>query len=432
MSPPPKSRDDFHIGIVCALPLEYDALDYVIDEFWDSKKFGRLSGDPNIYTHGRIGDSNVVVVLLMGMGKVNAASATGSMRSSYPSLELVLLTGICGGVPMPGSGNEQLLGDVIVSKAVVQYDFGRHYPEDFAVKDTLEECMRKPTTNIRNFIGQVQTDRAWARLEDRAAIHLDKLQITSKSGRRPTNYQWPGADRDRLFGSSYSHRHVSGCDTCSAGRSCQASRTLSCLELGCENKALVQRRRVEHKRRLEHAGRIKEAQAPSVFFGTIGSADTVLKYGLERDRLAKAHNLIAFEMEGAGVWNQIPCIIVKGICDYADSHKNKYWQNFAAATAASVSKALIEQYPQTDRRTEPAARASDVDEGRFVQEEYGMGVNKRYAGYVENVKSWRSSEVWDQAAERDGCVIMKSVCDYVDGRKSKSSQDFAAATAAAV
>lgn len=66
----------------------------------------------------------------------------------------------------------------------------------------------------------------------------------------------------------------------------------------------------------------------------------------ERDRIASLHNLIAFEMEGAGLWDNMPCIIVKAVCDYADNHKNKRWQSFATATAASVTKALLDIYPQ--------------------------------------------------------------------------------------
>lgn len=106
---------------------------------------------------------------------------------------------------------------------------------------------------------------------------------------------------------------------------------------------LVSRKPLELKQKLEEDGRITEAQAPSIFVGRIGSADKVLKSGEERDRLAEQHKLIAFEMEGAGVWDEIPTIIVKAACDYADSHKNKLWQDFAAATAASVTKALLER-----------------------------------------------------------------------------------------
>ena len=54
--------------------------------------------------------------------------------------------------------------------------------------------------------------------------------------------------------------------------------------------------------------------------------------------------MVALEMEGAGVWDVLPTIIVKGICDYADSHKNKGWQKFAAARAATCAKVLIEEW----------------------------------------------------------------------------------------
>lgn len=47
-------------------------------------------------------------------------------------------------------------------------------------------------------------------------------------------------------------------------------------------------------------------------------------------------------------WDQVKCIVIKGICDYADSHKNKRLQDFAAATAASITKAMLEQYPKGD------------------------------------------------------------------------------------
>lgn len=88
-------------------------------------------------------------------------------------------------------------------------------------------------------------------------------------------------------------------------------------------KRLVQRKRLELKRELEQRGQLNEAQAPSIFVGWIGSGDTVLRSGEDRNRIAKEHDVIVFEMEGAGVWGEIPCIVVKAICDYADSHKNK-------------------------------------------------------------------------------------------------------------
>ncbi|KAF5982386.1 nucleoside phosphorylase [Fusarium coicis] len=349
MLAPPKRRDDFHVGIVCALAIEYNAVSHVVDEFWDETKLGRSVGDPNTYSIGRIGEVNVVLVLLSGMGKVSAASATASFRASYPNLELVLVTGVCGGVPISPSGEEILLGDVVISKAVVQRDFGRQYPDKLEIKDTVHDHLGRPTKNIRNFVARFETDRAREKLEDKATVHLEELQLRARGQRRAANYHFPGADKDCLFLPSYLHRHHSDCNVCMTGpKVCEASRNASCLELGCDKGQLLVRDRLNQKSKLQRCGREKDAQAPYVFVGHIGSGDTVLKSAEERDRLAKAHGLIAFEMEGAGVWDEIPCIIVKGVCDYADSHKNKGWQNFAAATAAAVSKVLIEEYPITE------------------------------------------------------------------------------------
>jgi nucleoside phosphorylase len=48
-------------------------------------------------------------------------------------------------------------------------------------------------------------------------------------------------------------------------------------------------------------------------------------------------------MEAAGLMNNFPCAVIRGICDYADSHKNKLWQPYAAATAAAYAKYLLSQ-----------------------------------------------------------------------------------------
>ena len=50
---------------------------------------------------------------------------------------------------------------------------------------------------------------------------------------------------------------------------------------------------------------------------------------------------MCFEMEAAGLMNDFPCLVVRGICDYTDSHKNKKWQPYAAATAAACAKEIL-------------------------------------------------------------------------------------------
>lgn len=359
MATPPASRDEFEIAIVCALPLEYNAVSLLFDKFWDENgdPYGRAIGDTNTYTTGHMGNFDVVLVLLPEIGKVSAASATASLRSSYPGLRLVLLTGICGGVPKPETGDEILLGDVIISKTVIQYDPGRQYPDGFVARDTTEDSLGRPNKDIRSLVTILETDLGRERLESRAAIllkQIQNLQIGAKR-RKSDNYKYPGAANDKLFEASYRHKHHLSpqclCADCHEGWHpvCDESRNLSCAVLGCDEGHVVQRQRLETNRQLEREGRNSEAQAPSIFIGRFGSSDRVLKSGEDRDQIAKRYRILAFEMEGAGAWDEVPCIIVKGFSNYADSHKNISWQDFAAATAASVTKGLVERYTQTDK-----------------------------------------------------------------------------------
>ncbi|KAI8419611.1 hypothetical protein FOFC_02200 [Fusarium oxysporum] len=255
---PPKDRCGFKAAIICALPLEFDAIRSLFDSVWQEQY--------HHYVNGRIGDLDVVVLLLY-------------------KLEVVFLAGIYGGIPEVQSPNggkrEVLLGDVVSNP----------------------------------------------------------------------KYQYPGSASDRLYEPTYQHQiDTLVLCTCFSSPSliCERCRGVSCDEAGCDEKFLVARCRLQEKMLLEEQGDICEAQKPLIFLGRFGSGDTVFKSSKDRDGLAERLGIAAFEMESAGLWEDLPCIVVKGVCDYADSHKNKEWQDFAAATSASVVKALLERYIITD------------------------------------------------------------------------------------
>ncbi|KAI1844190.1 hypothetical protein JX266_009674 [Neoarthrinium moseri] len=367
---PPSDRDGFGIALICALPTEYDAVSLIFDEFWDDDedKYGKADGDPNHYTMGCIGNHNVVLALLPHMGKVNAASAAASMKSSYPFLKLALLVGICGGVPTSENG-EVLLGDVIISNSVVQYDFGRQYPNKFERKDTVADNLGRPNKDIRSLLGLLGTHRGIERMEERTARYLEELQAEAAKKKRigKDKYKYPGTAQDRLFEPSYRHKHHVAanciCRECTGDMDpiCDPATKLSCAELKCDENHIVRRDRLEEKELLEKKSD-PAAQEPAVHIGAIASGDTVFKSGMHRDRIAKQENVIAFEMEGAGVWDEVPCIVVKGVCDYADCHKHKDWQNFSAATAAAAAKAVLGRYTQTDSDKSNAARTAALED----------------------------------------------------------------------
>lgn len=349
--PPPSSRDDFEIAVICPLAIEYDAVTLLIDHFWDEHgdKYGRASGDFNTYTTGRMGSFDIVLVLLPEKGNISAASAASSFRSSFPNITLALLVGTCGGVPYTEDNEEVLLGDVVISKTATQYDLERQYNEHFQTQETLEHSLGRPGTNIRSILAVIKTNHGRERLENRAAVLLEQLQRHAKQRktRMPVKYEYPGISKDRLFESSYLHKHqVSLPYRCCEEGPCHRSHTLSCDNLGCEDEHLVQRQRLKD-----------QAQNLSIFIGRFGSGDTILKSGTYRDQIAQRYGLLAFEMEGAGIWDELPCIIVKGISNYTDGHwkADSNWQHFAAATAAATARALIERYTKTDRPCPPLA-----------------------------------------------------------------------------
>jgi hypothetical protein len=193
------------------------------------------------------------------------------------------------------------------------------------------------------------------KLEDRTARCLQELQAKAGLKRRAPKdkYKYPGAAEDKLFEADYRHKHHIAptciCRNCGGDMDpiCDPATVSSCAELGCDDNRLVQRDRLDEKQQLGAKSDLA-VQEPAIYIGAIASGDTVIKSAAHRDRIAEKHQVVAFEMEGAGIWDEVPCIVVKGVCDYAYCHKNKGWQVFASATAAAAARAIFERYTQTD------------------------------------------------------------------------------------
>ncbi|KAK2595194.1 hypothetical protein QQS21_007099 [Conoideocrella luteorostrata] len=273
------------------------------------------------------------------MGTTNAASTAACLRLSFPRLKLALLIGVCGGVPEI-NGCDVFLGDVVISKTVAQYDYGRQYPGHFMVKGTIEDSPGRANKDIRGLLASIETEFGRERLQAKAMLYLKNLQEAARRKRRRAKYQYLGLSKDNLFSSKYRHSHKKSCDMCHDGsvRICELAIQTSCEDLGCSNTQLVERERPDED----------GSHNPAIFIGCIGSGNAVMKSGEDRDRISAEHGVVAFEMEGAGAWDEVPCVVIKGICDYSDSHKNKAWQDYAAATAAAVGRALLERYTLED------------------------------------------------------------------------------------
>ncbi|KAL4758885.1 purine and uridine phosphorylase [Aspergillus foveolatus] len=369
----PRSRNDFTIAIICALPLEADAVEALFDEHYDrlGKRYGKRGGDANAYINGRIGKHDVVLCYMPGMGKGSAANVASSLQVSYPGIKLALVVGICGGAPSPPEYGDIFLGDVIISDSVIEYDFGRQYPGGFSRKSGAKEALGRPSRKIRTLLNSLRTENARSELQSQTQGYLQVLQ------QRGAKWCHPGVS-DVLYRASYLHKHYSHPSPvkCSCFESdlaeqiCDKALGKECDELGCDSSQQIRCRE------------ISEAIQTSIHIGPVASADTVMKSGQHRDEIAGKEKVFGFEMEGAGVWDNVPCIIIKGVCDYADSHKSKLWQTYAAATGASVAKAFLGYWGPESREAMPA---DNYSAGHLVFRNIPFPKNEGFVGRGEQL-----------------------------------------------
>ncbi|KAF1345085.1 hypothetical protein BDV97DRAFT_40787 [Delphinella strobiligena] len=294
----------YTIGIICALPREKAAVMAMLEREY-AWPYQVATGDTNAYSLSRIGSHNVVVACLPAgkTGKAPAAVVATNMQRSFRSIEIGLMVGIAGGIW--SKHDDVRLGDVVVSEptgihgGVVQTDFGKMETQGFRRTGNLNMPAAKLLTALNALKARHLTH------DNHLAEHLSKVRDgktnMSKASVRPRN--------DELFQADYTHEIGTTCKDCDTSR-------------------LVRRSR-------------RADSNPHIHYGNISSADHVVKDARHRDRLGRDENVIAVEMEAAGLMDNFPCVIIRGICDYADSHKNDDWQDYAAMVAAAYAKELL-------------------------------------------------------------------------------------------
>ena len=323
-------RDEYTVGWVCALSDELTAAQEMLDE--EHEKL-HVANCTNIYSLGRIGEHNVVIACLPDgqMGTNTAAAVAAQMMSAFTSIQFCLMVGIGGGVP--SKERDIRLGDVVVSEptstfgGVVQYDFGK----------TIQEGRFIHTGSLSKPPAVLLT--AVARLK---AIHMvegNKLTRTlsemwTKYPNMGINFVHQGAQHDRLFEADYDHvGATASCEQCDAAR-------------------LFDRP-------------VRSLDQPRIHYGLIASGNQVMKHGVTRDQLSEEFGVLCFEMEAAGLMDNFPCLVIRGICDYADSHNSKRWQEYAAAVAAAYAKELLYVIPKAQVAKTSLATQTAVYSGDF-------------------------------------------------------------------
>ncbi|OOF91948.1 hypothetical protein ASPCADRAFT_16896, partial [Aspergillus carbonarius ITEM 5010] len=294
----PPGSCDFTVGWICALLIEYIAALEVLDETYeDNTGVLQAQGDYNVYTQGRIGNHHVVVVCLPAesYGLVSASGVVTSMRSSFPSIRFALMVGIAGGSPR--SGEDVRLGDVVIGTQVIPYLFGKQTPTGHEYTGHVPRPPEILLCRVNPLKHRTMTQLSIEQLVD------DK--IARMSSQMKHRFQRPVQTSDRLYSSEYLHNEACDC----IGSTSRLS-----------GRIVAREARVQGSRVVVHSGRI-------------ASGDQVIKDARIRDSYSNQLKTLCFDMESAALTN-IGALGIRGICDYADSHKNDQWHGYAAIAAA--------------------------------------------------------------------------------------------------
>jgi nucleoside phosphorylase len=223
------------------------------------------------------------------------------------------MVGVGGGAP--SSENDIRLGDVVVSASyggkggVLQYDFGK------AIQDQefqLTGFLNQPPTILRAAVNGLKSKyeiegHQLNEIIDR--VLADKPRLRKK-------YRRPSLSSDKLYQSAVTHPHGD---------------EGACAEVCSSDLVQLVSRRV----------RTEDEDDPTIHYGLVASANQLMKDASVRDKLAEEHGILCFEMEVAGLMNHFPCLVIRGKCDYSDTHKNKEWQGYAAMVAAAYAKDVL-------------------------------------------------------------------------------------------
>lgn len=318
MTEPLRSLDarDYHVAWISAVGKDLLIASAMFDEEHGCPT-GISEDDSHAYLFGRIGLHNVVMAILpQGRAGVEQIGRLAeNVTRSFGRLRFGLMVGTAGGAP--SKENDIRLGDVVVSTpnnskrlgGVVHYFFGASIQEaGFERRGSLNS----PPDSLLSAVALL-----WQK-HHRGHLQIDDLirKLIYDNAPDYDNYKRPPRSSDVLFKPTF--LHPPGVDTCTTVCQARASETIA-------RKARPERAQVK------------------IHHGVIGSASNLMRDASLRDKIAKEDGVVCFETESASLMdNKTGWLVVRGICNYSDTHKNDTWQNYAAAAAAVYAKHLLE------------------------------------------------------------------------------------------
>ncbi|KAK5635416.1 hypothetical protein RRF57_011128 [Xylaria bambusicola] len=317
---------------IAPLPIEAEVALRMMDHRHEGR-FPMSRGDDYVFRAGDINGHNIVVATLpdgQEYGTGSAAALASQAKKSFPNLWFGLLVGVAAGLPSVSreSPRDIRLGDILIARpegevaALVAYDLGKETTHNGFQLLRLGHALANPDPVVMSAIGSIRLD---IKLSKSAQLFLQYYE-SMKDGDDEGTFLDPGQEHDVLY------------ETADDGTEKLVSRLPRLA-----------------------------SQRTRVWYGPIGSGDKLLKNAKKRDELRDKYNIIGLEMEAAGTMNRIPVGVIRGVCDYGDTHKNKRWQPYAAAMAAAYAKAVLNEVrPRSTLAAGDATQTAEVGGMRSV------------------------------------------------------------------
>lgn len=305
---PKIDQSKYTVGWICAVPAEFIAAQAFIDEKHDLPQ----DLDPNTYALGRICNHHVAIACLPASeyGKASTAGVAANFARSFPNFRVSLMVGTAGGAPT--DKHDIRLGDIVVSTlggnngGVIRYDFSKTMQKRGLVET---DFFNRPPRVLETALQALKVS-----YEPDGHTLVDKVhKVLQGEPSLQSEFDRPKI-ADRLYKSTFVHSNPSE----------------DCQSCGDDPSNMVLRR-----------PRAQDEDDPAIHYGLIASGDQRMNNAEIRDKLANERGVLCFEAEAAGLMNQFPCLVIRGICAYCDTHKNDAWQGYAAMVAAAYAKDLL-------------------------------------------------------------------------------------------
>ncbi|KAI0491092.1 nucleoside phosphorylase domain-containing protein [Xylaria cf. heliscus] len=315
-------RTDYDVAWICPIAtIELLPSRLMLDEEHATPPY-KTAYDDNVYVFGDMAGHNLVIATCpQGMtGNVNAVRLAGPLFNSFPNIHMALLVGIGGGVPQrvprASSVANVHVGDVVVGapgdgkQTCIYYESGRsHAGRSFEILGAVD----RPDRVLLNALEKLQSDVDL----DQSTFHQHREKL--RRLRHGSKFTFPGLEYERLFKADYQHvgSYNSACHNC------------------------------DRTRLVDRPARTEIDAANLIFHrGRIATGNSVVRDGEKRDRIRdQCDGAVCIEMEAAGIDANRPCLVIRGISDYADSHKDDIWRSYAAANAAIFARELLCKVP---------------------------------------------------------------------------------------